>query len=202
MKSLRIGVDFDNTIVSYEGVFYRAALEKHLIPRELAPAKGAVRDYLRAQGKEKEWTELQGYIYGARMDLAHPYPGVDAFFSLCFKKHIPIFIISHKTLHPFLGPPYDLHKSADEWLQRQNFSWTPPTFFELTLEAKLQRIYQQECTIFIDDLPELLREKTFPANVQKILFDPHQLYSSSNDYHSAMNWDEICQILKISDYGS
>jgi hypothetical protein len=31
---------------------------------------------LRALGKEDVWTELQGYVYGARMAEAEAYPGV------------------------------------------------------------------------------------------------------------------------------
>ena len=192
MTPLRIGVDFDNTIVSYEGVFHKVALEKGLIPSEIPSSKGAIRNYLRSVGKEADWTELQGYVYGARMDLALPYLGVDAFFTLCAKKKIPVFIISHKTKHPFLGPSYDLHGAAQEWLQKQPFSHCP-AFFELTLQAKLQRISQQECTIFIDDLPELLQEPSFPKQVQKILFDPHRLYSSSTAYEYMTSWAEICE---------
>ena len=33
---MRIGVDFDNTLVCYDGVFHRAALERGLIPSDLA----------------------------------------------------------------------------------------------------------------------------------------------------------------------
>lgn len=195
MKPLRIGVDFDNTVVSYEGIFYKAALEKKLIPAELSPLKGAIRDYLFSLDKAKAWTELQGYVYGAKMDSAFPYQGVETFFSRCVKRQIPVFIISHKTEYPFLGPAYDLHKAAKDWLERQTFS--PITFFELTPQAKFERIRQQECTVFIDDLPELLQNSAFPPNVHKILFDPHQFHSPSSAYKVATSWDEICQILKV-----
>lgn len=164
---MRIGIDFDNTIASYEGVFYKAALEKKLIPAGIAPSKGAVRDYLRSVGKEEAWTELQGYIYGARMDLAAAYPGVEQFLGVCLSRQIPTFIISHKTLYPYLGPKYDLHQAAKSWLKQQPFQPTPPAYFELTLEAKLERIQKQGCTVFIDDLPELLAEKNFPPQCGK-----------------------------------
>ena len=32
---MRIGIDFDNTIVSYDELFYQIAQEKKLIPAEL-----------------------------------------------------------------------------------------------------------------------------------------------------------------------
>jgi len=193
---MQIGVDFDNTIVSYDGLFHKVAVEKSLIPPEVGTSKGAVRDYLRALDQENAWTELQGYVYGARMDLAFPYPGIDQFFSLCSSQHIPTYIISHKTLHPYLGPRYDLHQAAKNWLQKQSFS--PPAFFELTLEKKLDRIKQQNCTIFIDDLPEIFTEKNFPSHVTKILFDPHKLHSPIGDYLYATSWDEISKKLNLS----
>lgn len=192
----RIGIDFDNTIACYDGVFHKAAVEKGLIPETIGTSKSAVRDYLRAIGQEDAWTELQGYIYGARMELAIPYPGVGRFFVACRSKEIPAFIISHKTQTPFLGPKYDLHEAAKTWLEHQKFSWKPPAFFELTLPEKLNRIAQQKCTVFIDDLPELLAEKEFPQGVQKILFDPHCIYPEGA-YFKAASWDEISTFLRL-----
>lgn len=192
---MRIGIDFDNTIVRYDEAFHAAALEKKLIPPSTPCSKNAVRNYLRKIGNEAAWTELQGYIYGARMDLASSYPGVNQFFSFCRSKNISVFIISHKTKRPFLGPAHDLHDAASNWLKSQNFSWTPPIFFELTLQEKLQRIHKQECTVFIDDLPELLKERDFPSGVRKILFDPYSLQPEENTFESVSSWEQISEIL-------
>ena len=78
-----IGLDFDNTIVCYDDVFYTAALEKHLITSESPLSKTEVRDTLRAAGKEQDWIELQGYVYGPGMKLAKPFPGASATDSRC-----------------------------------------------------------------------------------------------------------------------
>ncbi len=190
MRGLRIGIDFDNTIACYDTVFYKAALEKNWIPKDLPSSKSAVRNYLRSIGKEEDWTELQGYVYGSRMDLVQPFPGIDRFLSLCREKQIPTFIISHKTLYPFLGPRYDLHQSARNWHEKQSFC-TMPAFFETTLQNKLRRIGEQQCTHFIDDLPELLAEPEFPSSVQKILFDPNRIYPQEGDYLHTASWLEI-----------
>ena len=56
---MRIGVDFDNTIACYDGVFHAAALERGLIPASVATDKTSVRDYLRALGRDAAFTELQ-----------------------------------------------------------------------------------------------------------------------------------------------
>ena len=63
---MRIGIDFDNTIACYDGVFHAAAVARGLIPAEIPTDKTSVRNHLRAIGREPDWTELQGYVYGAR----------------------------------------------------------------------------------------------------------------------------------------
>lgn len=196
MKPLHIGIDFDNTIVCYDDVFFRAALEKKLIPDTLSQSKTQIRDYFRAQQREDEWTELQGYVYGARMDLARPFPGVEPFFHSCRKEGIKLSIISHKTRHPYLGPKYDLHAAAKKWLEKQPFFHSEITpFFELTLPEKLERIEKEQCDFFIDDLPELLNEAQFPAKVAKILFDPANLNPTNPKWLKITSWNQMLSIL-------
>lgn len=189
---LKIGIDFDNTIACYDKAFYEAALEKGWIPSELSPIKGAIRDYLRKENKEDLWTELQGYIYGARMDLASPFPGLEAFLEFCLQKQYQVFIISHKTLYPYRGPKYNLHEAAFSWLRSQAFfPYIHQLFFELTLEEKLQRIRRQKCDFFIDDLPELLLEREFPIDSQRILFDSGCCLLDHAEYIRLSSWREI-----------
>lgn len=191
---MRIGIDFDNTIACYDTVFHQLALEKNLIPASLQKSKGAVRDYLRAAGQEEEWTAMQGDVYGNRMDLAKPYPGVAEFFQK--SRGAQLCIISHKTLYPFKGPKYPLHEAARGWLQGQSFYHSGiATFFELTKEEKLKRIERMQCDYFIDDLPEFLAEEGFPKKTKKILFDPSNLYSSSPHYQRIPSWYAIYDLL-------
>ena len=51
-----IGVDFDNTIVCYDDLFHRIAVEQGLVPARLEPRKNEVRDFLRNAGQEAAWT--------------------------------------------------------------------------------------------------------------------------------------------------
>jgi hypothetical protein len=179
--SRRIGVDFDNTIVSYDGAFHAAAVERGLIAAEVGSTKEAVRDWLRAAGREDDWTELQGHVYGPGMAKVRPFAGVADFFGRCIGAGVDVFVVSHKTLHPYRGPRHDLHASARGWLEAHGF--TDPgriglpaerVFFETTKQAKLDRIARLGCTHFVDDLPEFLLEPGFPAGVERVLFDPHQ----------------------------
>jgi hypothetical protein len=197
-----IGIDFDNTIVCYDDLFHRVAVEQGLIPGEVAVTKTGVRDYLRAAGRENLWTALQGYIYGSRMDEAPAYPGVLEFVSRCQQEKIDVCIISHKTKHPFAGPIYDLHESASRWLKANGF--VDPeraglsegrVYFELTMQDKLDRIASIGCTHFIDDLPEFLCEPGFPRGVERILFDPCGLYPEDNRLQRVASWFEITRFI-------
>src|SRR5207249_3156801 len=110
-----------------------------------------------------------GYVYGACMAEATPFPGALEFFA---RHRVEMYIISHKTRQPFLGNRYDLHASALEWLKSKGLAGDR-VFLELTKDAKLNRIRDIGCTHFIDDLPEFLAEPTFPTTVERILFDPN-----------------------------
>lgn len=176
---MKLGIDFDNTIICYDDLFHRVALERGLIPEILEPDKRVIRDHLRTVGKEDEWTRMQGYVYGCRLMEAKPFKGVLEFFIQCNRRSIPVRIISHKTRYPYAGERYDLHEAACQWLEFQGFFRAEgiglskeTLFFEPTQEKKIQRIIKSECTHFIDDLPEFLMRDDFPGHVNKILYRP------------------------------
>jgi hypothetical protein len=176
---MRIGVDFDNTIACYDGVFYTAALERGLIPAELGRDKNSVRDHLNGAGRNEDFTELQGHVYGMRMDLVALYPGVTSFVTAARAAGHDLFIVSHKTRYPILGPSHDLHAAAREFLSARGLvgdarSRIDPgrVFFELTREDKVARAAGIGCDIFIDDLPDILALPGFGEHMRRILFDP------------------------------
>jgi phosphoglycolate phosphatase-like HAD superfamily hydrolase len=176
---MRIGIDFDNTIACYEGVFHAAALERGLIPAGLARDKNSVRDHLNGSGRKDDFTELQGYVYGARMDLVSPFPGFAEFIGVAKRAGHELFIVSHKTRHPITGPKHDMHAAArgflvDRGLIGQGAARIAPdrVFFELTKEEKVARAADLRINMFIDDLPEILAMPGFPLGMRKILFDP------------------------------
>jgi hypothetical protein len=194
---MRIGIDFDNTIVNYDLLFHKVALERGLIPAALPQRKLAVRDHLRFAGQEPLWTELQGYVYGRRMSEAAPYPALLDFLEWAKRETHQLYIVSHKTRHPFVGPAYDLHAAARDWILHNlvvNADLIIPLdqiFFELTKEDKIERISQLECDIFIDDLPEILRHHGFPHRTQRILFDPDQGHETITDFPHADSWNSV-----------
>lgn len=199
---MRLGLDFDNTLISYDQLFRRVALDKALIPETTPPQKNAVRDYLRQQGIEDEWTRLQGEVYGNRILEAEPYPGMQAALKGLSDRQIPMCIVSHKTHTPFLGEPWDLHAAARSWLEQQGFhdanrmDWSEDqVFFELTKEAKVARIVALGCTHYVDDLPEILA--MLPDSVEKILFAPSEVAGKHPDWKLMRSWQELHALLNL-----
>lgn len=190
-----VGLDFDNTIVSYDALFHQAALEKSLIEADVPRTKLAVRDHLRGIGKEDAWTELQGYVYGARMADAMPYPGVIEFMQLARANGASLAIVSHKTRYPFLGPRYDLHEAARAWvgetLAAPGLIESRQVFFELTKEDKIRRVADLRCDYFVDDLPEILLAPAFPTETQGILFDPDGSHDQQRLNAMFRTWADI-----------
>jgi hypothetical protein len=192
-----IGLDFDNTIVCYDRLFHRLAVERGLAPPGMEAAKSAIRDHLRALGSEDEWTELQGIAYGPRIVDAEPFAGVLDFLGRCRRAGAGVAIVSHKTRRPYRGADHDLHAAAQRFLEAHGFFETQRTgltpgrvFFECSLAAKLARIGSLGCTAFVDDLPELLAHPRFPGEVRRILFDPSGRFQEVCSIESVASWKD------------
>lgn len=196
---MRIGFDFDNTIVHYDAIFHKVALEQGVIDDSVAATKLAVRDYLRQVGKEDIWTEMQGYVYGERMLEAAAYPGVISAMQQFKQAGHVLAIMSHKTKYPYMGKKYDLHASARAWIKKHLIDEQglvvpeENIYFEVTKEDKLSRIDNFGCDIFIDDLPEILQAPTFPVQVKRFLFDPDKNHHSSHlsDLQVVSSWQSF-----------
>lgn len=191
---MNIGVDLDNTIVCYDGLFHRVALERGWIPNDLANDKQSVRDYLRGADRNDDWTILQGVIYGEQMFHAKPFSGAMDFFSAANERGWRVSIVSHRTRKPYLGPDTDLHEAAQQWLSENGFL-EPGTrvFLEESLDQKLARIGRLQCDVFVDDLPELLTHEDFPNSTLAICFDPQQRVSS--EVEQVASWQELADRL-------
>ncbi len=196
-----IGIDFDNTIVNYEKVFYDVALKRKLIPTILGKTKKDVKEFLHSTGKEKVWTELQGIVYGPEIIRAEPYPHILEFLRWCKHNKIKTCIISHKTQYPFIGEKHDLHTWGKHWLKENGFFSSENglslenIFFCPTMEEKIMYIKEQKCTHFIDDLPEIFLHNSFPPNITAILFDKDKTEKTWQK-ERIVSWKEFQQIIE------
>jgi len=198
-----IGLDFDNTIVSYQRAL-KILADKHLaLPEHLPRTKLALRSYLRDSGQESVWTMFQGTLYGPGMSYAEPFEGaVKVMHELVSVGH-QLVIISHRSLRPYAGEAHDLHAAARHWVQAHLQSQglfcgavasNEVSFFE-SRDAKINHIANRSCQVFLDDLPEVLQATQFPSTTKGLLFDPsneHQTTSLNriNSWHQLPQWLE------------
>jgi hypothetical protein len=195
-----LGLDFDNTLICYDSLFHRVALDRGLIESDLPAQKNCIRDYLREQNQEDEWTHIQGEVYGARINEAESFSGVITTLEGLARSGIEMCIVSHKTRTPYRGPSYDLHQAAHSWLTNQGFfspsglNWQPTqVFFELTKTDKIQRIVNLGCSHYIDDLPEIL--EMLPSTVHPILFAPGGEVLIPEGWYQFHDWSQLPELL-------
>jgi hypothetical protein len=177
--ALRIGIDFDNTIITYDAVFLTAARQWGLVGADFTGGKQAIRDTIRLlPDGELSWQRLQGQVYGKGLAQAEMVEGVDAFLRHCRDSNVPIAIVSHKTEFGHHDPDrINLRDAARAWMSKHSFFKvggygiaSDAVYFESTRQDKIARIVQVGCTHFIDDLEEVLCDPTFPSGVERILF--------------------------------
>jgi hypothetical protein len=178
---LRLGIDFDNTLIAYDRVFLAQARARGLLPAQFRGNKQAVRDTIRLlPDGEVAWQRLQGHVYGQGIDAATLFPGVDRFLRRCRRAGHTVFIVSHKGEYANYDPMrVNLRAAALDWMEARGF-FDPRkyaiaranVFFEGTRTEKLARIAALGCTHFIDDLVEVLTDRDFPPGVARVLFDP------------------------------
>lgn len=197
-----IGIDFDNTIVSYDSLFHAIAVEKGLISSSVLKSKEVVRNTLRSQGQEEEWILLQGLVYGDRIKDAQSFDGFKEFVQWANDKNLELAIVSHKTKFPFRGPQYDLHDAAREWLKYNKITTSEGgsikdsnIWFIEDKAGKIAKINEIGCKLFIDDLPEILLHPELNKDVIKILFDPYNQSKDQESFVNASSWENIKQLV-------
>jgi hypothetical protein len=205
--ALCIGVDLDNTIVSYDALFHRLALEQGLVGGDVPPQKEAIRDAIRlGSNGNAVWTRLQALAYGPRMEEAVAFPGVLSFFKHCLLAGHRIRIVSHKTqTAPLDGGFVSLRGAAVGWLERHGFFSRPglareDVFFESTRREKVARIIALRCSHFIDDLPEVFAEPHFPRDTECFLFSPFPRATAPSGVKVVDSWNRLLEM--FVEYGS
>ena len=202
VQTMCIGVDLDNTIICYDGLFSRVASEKGLVlgGAVRARAKHEIKSEIESQHGSATWTVLQGEVYGLRLSEADPFPGVVEFFRQCRDRNIQTRIISHKTEHPALGPRYDLRRGALAWLEAHGWFDTngiglPKSHveFHAALAEKLSAIGRHGCRLFIDDLPGVLTAPGFPPETVRVLFDPRSAQPLPAGVERVTSWNQVVE---------
>lgn len=195
---LRIGIDFDNTIITYDEVFSAAAKSCGLIETDFLGGKQALRDAIRLlPDGELSWQRLQGHVYGKGIVGAKMVAGVEHFLRRCQAEQSFVVIVSHKTEYGHYDPDrVNLRKAALDWMAARALfhdGCAVPlenVFFEGTRAEKLGRIGALSLTHFIDDLEEVLTDPAFPPNTKRILFADEE-QTSGAPYVVCRTWHDI-----------
>ena len=98
---MRIGVDFDNSIVSYEQVFYEIA-QMDNIKINSYTLSGSYKTQVKIALAKKidgdiEWQQIQWYVYGLGISSAQIMFGFFNFVLNCRLNNWDVYIVSHKS---------------------------------------------------------------------------------------------------------
>jgi hypothetical protein len=196
----RIGVDLDNTIVSYDALMHGLALQRSWIGPDVRKSKKDIRDaILNLPEGDIKWQTLQGEVYGPCMKEALVIPGVREFFQRCGEGGVDFYIISHKTeFANYDQTCTNLRQASLDWLKKNKIldrhnshAFPANIYFESTRREKIGRIATLQCTHFIDDLEETFLEDYFPQGVEKILYNPHGHDTILTDARILTSWYQI-----------
>lgn len=177
MTVAALGLDFDNTLVSYDALLARLAEECHGLGG--LAGKKAIRDAVRltAEG-DIAWQRLQGLIYGPRMAEAALVEGAAEFLDSCRTRGLRVFVVSHKTEYAgYDSSRTPLRDAAKAWMRAQGFFSRfglaeTDVFFAATRAEKVAKIAELGVPAFVDDLEEVFLEPGFPQGVTRLLFHP------------------------------
>ncbi len=182
VKGLRIGIDFDNTLVSYDKLF------KQIIKSKKWPlAKGeATKEQLKkvllsSEPNDLKWQEIQSMAYGTEHMLkAKSFDGALECIKFLKRSGCEVYIVSHKSKKSHFDESKDLHEFAKKWIKENNIHKVislKNIFFEETLEKKNNRIKEINCHFFIDDLEKVFKHPSFPSSCIPILFSKNKMDS-------------------------
>ncbi len=197
---LRIGLDFDNTIIQYDQVFYKLALARGFIGIDIPQTKQAVRGFLRGQSRgEIQWQILQAEVYGPRLGEARPFPGIEAFLSDGIRQGAKFFIVSHKNRFAAQDREYrhDLIEASQTWLSSYGIVGedrpvcAADVYFESSRLKKCERIASLGCDVFIDDLEEIFAEPGFPRATKAILIGQKQDTNMAFGILCCQSWQDV-----------
>jgi 5'(3')-deoxyribonucleotidase len=196
---IRLGIDFDNTITNYDGVFSKVAVSENMIRKDTSHAfntKADVKNYLININEEEKWTELQGLVYGKYIKFAKPQNNLIQTIKLLTESDIFLCIVSHRTKFPFIGEKTNLHDAARQWLNENLFQLISDTniYFEETIENKVKRANSLNLDFFVDDLPKILLNEKLSKNITKILYKPEKS-CKNNNLIEVQDWSEVGDII-------
>ncbi len=200
MSAFHLGLDLDNTIISYDEAFGKVGAEIGLLAADHGlRTKEAVKARLITPARgEQDWMRLQGQVYGRHIDSAALNAGVADCIRDLRRRGARISIISHKTRRGHFDDAVSLWDAARGWLERQGFFSTEgfgldpaDLHFLETRDAKVAMIAEVGCAAFVDDLPEVLRHPAFPQATVGLWYAAERPASDGEGLAAYRSWADI-----------
>ena len=195
----KIGIDLDNTIISYDDAFQLAANKFGLLDNNNCLSKESLRNQIRNQKNgEKKWQKLQGYVYGEGINEAVLFPGVYRFLWRCKERKIDVEIVSHKTeFGHFDSKKISLRDSATNFLINHGLldnknPLIKKVTYKNSKKEKIDYIKQNNYECFIDDLEEIIFSEELEGQ-KGILLSRDNLSVKNSNNVIAQSWEEISQ---------
>ena len=187
---MRIGFDFDNTIVDYDLVFTQIANELNL--EYLDSPKNSIKNYYEVElGQPNSWKKIQFKVYCELISKIAPSEKFITLLNWLINNSHDIFIVSHKTQNIKINNKnLNLRQPAKKWIEDNIPTFNKERiFFESSAIAKIRKIKSLNLDFFVDDLMTILNHRQFPHVTKKILFNSslHKL----NKIYIASNWEEV-----------
>ena len=193
---MRIGIDFDNTIVDYNSLVYDISTRNNLINKGFDKDKKKIKESLILKGKEIEWRNIQSLIYGKEIFKAKLFNNFTDFIMESRKKNYFLQIVSHKTEFSNLTRKNpNLREMAIAWMKKNEFFSKlgfklSDIHFESTREEKIKLINSIGFDYFIDDLEEVFLNKKWSKNIKPILLNK-ELKEKSKNIMLCNSWKKI-----------
>jgi len=188
----KICIDLDNTIAIYDDVIVQICKDLNIyLPPEIKRKKGAIANYLRAEGRNDLWTKIQGLCYGPYMHKAKVAKNFRKFVSLLVNSNYDLVLVSHKTKTPASGEKFNLHEAAENWIDKNLKNVFKEIFFEMSFKKKIQRINSLNPEFVIDDLPEVLAKIDLEISRKILIFSNHL----DKEYSSCKDWSSLTKFI-------
>jgi hypothetical protein len=190
-----LGIDLDNTIISYDRLMHRIAVEQGLIAPTVPATKRDVCAAVRSTPDgENRWQRLQGEVYGPRIAGAVPMPGACEAVAAIVRAGLRVAVVSHKTRVAAQGDGTDLHESARGWLEAHGVFALglsrDAVYFTPTASAKVARIGELGCRWFVDDRLDILIDPRFPSGTEALWFSPESGDAPAATY-CVTAWEDV-----------
>jgi len=197
---VKIGIDFDNTIINYHHVFHSLACEFSYISVDTPKDKEQVKQAIIAHyGNDLHWQELQSIAYGKAIFQAEAFDGVLVALESLKKQGHELFIVSHKSVASHYDPTVHLREYALDWLTKslivnETLIHDTSLFFLDNLEDKISTITNLDLDIFIDDLDLVILHPNFPKKTIAIGFGENKL-STAERCHDWQQCLQTCLVI-------